>query len=58
MTTVDLANLRDVERRREAVRWLIQTHGTTIDGKWSLKDFRYIIFENPKDATFFILRWS
>ena len=58
MTAVDLMTLRDAERRREAMNWLYGKYGPTIEGYWCIKDLRYIVFENPKDATFFILRWS
>lgn len=58
MTAVDLMNFRDAERRRESVNWLYGKYGPTIEGCWSIKDLRYIVFENPKDATYFILRWS
>jgi hypothetical protein len=58
MTAVDLMTFRDTERRREAVNWLYGKYGPTIEGQWSIRDLRYIVFENPKDATYFILKWS
>jgi hypothetical protein len=58
MTEVDLMTLRDAKHRREAVNWLYGKYGPTIQGNWCMKNLRYIVFENPKDATFFILRWS
>ena len=58
MTAVDLMTFRNAERRRESVNWLYGKYGPTIEGYWSIKDLRYIVFENPKDATYFILRWS
>lgn len=57
MNEVDLATFRNTEHRREAVKWLYKKYGSTIEGRWYIKDLRYIVFENPKDATFFILRW-
>jgi hypothetical protein len=58
MTAVDLMTFRDTERRREAVNWLYGKYGPTIEGQWSIRDLRYIVFENSKDATYFILKWS
>lgn len=58
MISVDLTTLRDAERRREAMNWLYGKYGPTIKGQWCIKDLRYIVFEDPKDATFFILRWT
>jgi hypothetical protein len=58
MTYVDLKTFCDASRRREAVNWLCGKHDSTIKGRWFIKDLRYIVFENPKDATYFILRWS
>lgn len=58
MTEVDLTTFRGAERGREAVNWLYGKYGPTIEGRWCIKDLRYIVFENPKDATYFILKWS
>jgi hypothetical protein len=58
MTYVDLKTFRDASRRREAVNCLCGKHDPAIKGRWFIKDLRYIVFENPKDATYFILRWS
>lgn len=58
MTEVDLTTFRDAERGREAVNWLYGKYGPTIEGRWCIKDLRYIVFENQKDATYFILKWS
>ena len=58
MNKVDLLTFRDADCRREAVEWLYGKYGSTLEGHWCIKDLRYIVFENPKDATFFILRWT
>lgn len=58
MTSVDLITFRNAERRREAMNWLYEKYGPTIEGNWCIKDLRYVVFEDSKDATFFILRWS
>ena len=58
MTEVDLTTFCNAEHGREAVNWLYEKYGPTIEGQWSIRDLRYIVFENPKDATYFILKWS
>lgn len=59
MIEVDLYKIGfDMDRKREALEWLYCTYGSMNEGLWKLKGLRYILFKNPKHATFFTLKWS
>jgi hypothetical protein len=59
MTVVDLDKIGlDTHHRILAMNWCYETYGTTVDGRWNLRDLRYVDFQSSKDATFFILKWS
>lgn len=58
MTRINLDNIGlDIPHRRKAVMWLYDRYGPAGDS-WKIEKLTYVIFENDKDATHFILRWS
>jgi hypothetical protein len=58
-TVVDLERISlDYKQRLLAMTWCYDTFGPTSEGRWDLRELRYMKFQNPKDATFFILKWS
>jgi len=60
VTTVDLQSLNNEVGigTLEAVQWLLFNHGPISEGKWDMKELRYVTFKNGIDATYFILKWS
>jgi hypothetical protein len=58
MTSVDLHTVSDNEDGvLDALIWMIENQGP-IGPKRRLSDLRWLEFEDEKEATFFILKWS
>jgi hypothetical protein len=57
-TVVNLDNIGvEIPHRREAVMWLYNKYGPA-GNIWSIDQLTYVNFNNDKDATYFILKWS
>ena len=48
----------NMENKIEAIEWLYCRYGSINEGLWKLKGLRYVLFKEPKHATFFVLKWS
>ena len=57
MTEVDL-DCVDAREALDILEWLLERYGDIEQGRWNLKDLRYIQFAKDSDATFFSLYWS
>ena len=59
MTEVDLEYIGlDPKHAQAAIDWLYCRYGPINEGMWKLKGLRYILFKEPKHATYFVLKWS
>lgn len=59
MTEIDLKQIGfNMDNKIEAIEWLYSKYGPMSEGQWKLKGLRYVLFKDPKHATFFCLRWS
>lgn len=59
MTTIDLESIGlNKSQRLLAMHWCFKKFGSTANGRWNLRNLRYVDFKFSKDATFFILKWS
>jgi hypothetical protein len=58
MTIVDIRDLHRSKNYADVCEWCVVQFGPIHAGRWTLKDLRYLIFDNDKDATFTILKWA
>ena len=59
MTIVDLDQIGvGTTQRITAMHWCYDTYGPTSTGRWNMRELKYFEFQNSKDATIFILKWS
>jgi len=59
MVEVDLEQIGfNMDHKVKAIEWLYCRYGSTNEGLWRLKGLRYVLFKDPKHATFFCLKWS
>ena len=56
MVKLDIAQIR-YARITEVTDWIIDRFGPA-GGRWRIENLQYIVFEQDKDATITILRWS
>lgn len=57
MTEVDLEYV-GAREALDMLEWLLERYGDIEQGRWNLKDLRYVQFAKDSDATFFLLYWS
>ena len=57
MTIIDIRDLKSPLNYADICEWCVQQFGP-INGRWKLRELRYLVFIDDKDATFTILRWS
>ena len=58
VTRVDLSKFCKTETEIiDSVIWMIKNQGP-LDHTRRFRDLRYLEFENEREATFFILKWS
>jgi hypothetical protein len=59
MVEVDLEQIGfNMDHKVKAIEWLYCRYGPINEGLWRLKGLRYVLFKDPKHATFFCLKWS
>lgn len=54
---VKIRNL-PINKLEEVCEWCVERYGPTSENRWRFEGLEYLVFDNEKDVTLFLLKWS